>query len=120
MAKHSFVGGIHPYDGKDISKKRSIKDVFPTGDMVYPLVQHIGAPAVPVVEKGDSVKRGQIIAVAGGFVSSNIYSSVSGTVKSIEPRRVVTGDMVNSIIITNDEKYDEVDYEAVEDLDTLQ
>lgn len=119
MAKHSFVGGIHPYDGKDISKKRSIKDVFPTGDMVYPLVQHIGAPAVPVVEKGDSVKRGQIIAVAGGFVSSNIYSSVSGTVKSIEPRRVVTGDMVNSIIITNDEKYDEVDYEAVEDLDTL-
>lgn len=119
MAKHSFVGGVHPYDGKDISKKRSIKDVFPKGDMVYPIVQHIGAPAGPIVKKGDYVKRGQLIAAAGGFVSANIYSSVSGTVKSIEPRKTVTGDMVNSIIITNDEKYDEVEYEAVEDIDTL-
>lgn len=119
MAKHSFVGGIHPYDGKDISKKRSIKDVFPKGDMVYPLVQHIGAPAQPIVEKGDTVKRGQLIAVAGGFVSANIYSSVSGTVKNIEPRKIVTGDMVNSIIISNDEKYDEVEYDAVEDVDSL-
>ena len=119
MAKHSFVGGVHPYDGKDISKKRSIKDVFSKGDMVYPVVQHIGAPAGPIVKKGDYVKRGQLIAAAGGFVSANIYSSVSGTVKSIEPRKTVTGDMVNSIIITNDEKYDEVEYEAVEDIDTL-
>ena len=83
---------------------------MPKGEMVYPLSQHIGAPAVPVVAKGDYVLTGQLIAEAGGFVSAPIYSSVSGTVKAIEPRRVVTGDMVNSIIIDNDELFEEVEY----------
>ncbi len=110
MAKLTFNGGIHPYDGKDLSKDKPIKAVLPKGDLVYPLSQHIGAPAKPVVEKGDHVLTGQKIAEAGGFVSAPIYATVSGTVKAIEPRRVVTGDSVMSIIIENDGLYEEVEY----------
>ena len=110
MAKLTFNGGIHPYDGKDLSKDKPIRAVLPKGDLVYPLSQHIGAPAKPVVEKGDHVLTGQKIAEAGGFVSAPIYATVSGTVKAIEPRRVVTGDSVMSIIIENDGLYEEVEY----------
>lgn len=119
MAKHSFFGGIHPFDGKDLSKRKRIVDTLPGEELVFPLSQHIGAPAVPIVQKGDRVLRGQMIAQAGGFVSSNIFSSVSGTVKTIEPRRVVTGDMVMSIVITNDGKYQEVLYNAVDNVEYL-
>lgn len=108
MAKLTFVGGIHPYDGKDLSKDKPIRSINPKGDLVYPLSQHIGAPATPIVQKGDHVLTGQKIAEATGFVSAPIYATVSGTVKAIEPRRVVTGDSVMSIIIENDQKYEEV------------
>lgn len=110
MARLTFVGGIHPYDGKNLSKDKPIKAVFPKGDLVYPLSQHIGAPAKPIVEKGDHVLTGQKIAEAGGFVSAPIYATVSGTVKAIEPHRVVTGDSVMSIVIENDGLYEEVEY----------
>lgn len=110
MAKLTFRGGVHPYDGKDLSKDKPIKTIVPKGEMAYPLSQHIGAPAVPVVKKGDKVLAGQKIAEAGGFVSAPIYATVSGIVKTIEPRRVVTGDMVNSIIIDNDGLFEEVAY----------
>ena len=119
MAKSTFIGGIHPYEGKELSKDKPIKDVLPQGDLVYPLSQHIGAPAVPIVAKGDRVLRGQKIAEAGGFVSAPIFSSVSGTVKAIEPRRVVTGDMVMSIIIENDHQYEEVVYPQVKPLEEM-
>lgn len=119
MAKLTFVGGIHPYDGKDMSKDKPIKAVLPKGDLVYPLSQHIGAPATPIVAKGDRVLTGQKIAEASGFVSAPIYATVSGTVKAIEPRRVVTGDNVMSIIIENDGEYEEVEYSPVESADRL-
>ena len=106
----TFHGGIHPYDGKDISKDKPIVDYQPKGLMVYPLSQHIGAPAEPVVEIGEHVLVGQLIAKETGFVSSPIYSSVSGTVKAIEPRRIITGDHVKSIVIENDGAYDEVEF----------
>ena len=83
MAKLTFMGGIHPYDGKDLSKDKPMKAVLPKGDLVYPLSQHIGAPAVPVVAKGDHVLTGQKIAEAQGFVSAPIYATVSGTVKAM-------------------------------------
>ncbi len=119
MGKLTFHGGIHPYDGKELSKDKPIKAVLPKGDLVYPLSQHIGAPAVPVVQKGDHVLTGQKIAEAGGFVSAPIYATVSGTVKAIEPRRVVTGDSINSIIIENDGKYDEIEYQKPAPLEEL-
>lgn len=106
----TFKGGIHPYDGKELSKNCPIEKYLPKGEMVYPLSQHIGAPAVPVVEKGDRVLAGQKIAEAGGFVSSPIHASVSGTVKGIEPRLTATGTMVKSIIIENDQQYEETEF----------
>ena len=119
MAKFTFVGGIHPYDGKDLSKDKPIKEVLPKGDLVYPLSQHIGAPAVSIVQKGDRVLAGQKIAQAAGFVSASVFSSVSGTVKAIEPRRVVTGDHVMSIVVENDGAYEEVEYPPVKPLEQM-
>ncbi len=118
-ARGTFTGGIHPYDGKDLSKDKLIKDILPKGDLVYPLSQHIGAPAVPVVKKGDHVLTGQKIADAAGFVSAPIYATVSGTVKAIEKRRVTVGDNVNAIVIENDGKYEEVDYGKCKPLEEL-
>lgn len=119
MAKLTFVGGIHPYDGKELSKDRPIQDVLPGGELVYPLSQHIGAPAKAIVQKGDRVLAGQKIAEAGGFVSAPIYASVSGTVKAIEPRRVVTGDMVMSIIVENDGLYEAQEFYPVAPLEKM-
>lgn len=121
MALHSFKGGVHPEEGKELSKDKPIKELQPLGDLVYPLSQHIGAPAKPVVAVGDVVKRGQMIAEAGGFVSAPIFSSVSGTVKEIAPRRVSTGDLVTSIIIENDKEYSEVEFDELseEQIDEL-
>ena len=116
MARLTFMGGVHPYDGKDLSKDRKIKEVLPKGDLVYPLSQHIGAPAVAIVKKGDRVLVGQKIAEAGGFVSAPIYATVSGTVKAVEPRRVVTGDNVMSIIVENDGQYEEAERFPVKEL----
>ena len=117
MAKLTFSGGIHPYDGKEMSKDIPIKAVYPVSDLVYPLSQHIGAPAKPVVEVGDHVLAGQLIAEADGFVSSPIYSSVSGTIKAIEARRVATGGNVKSIVIENDGRYESVAPWKVKPLD---
>ncbi|MCR5107941.1 MAG: electron transport complex subunit RsxC [Lachnospiraceae bacterium] len=105
----TFKGGIHPFDGKALSKDKPMQEVFPEGEMVYPLSQHIGKPAVPIVKPGERVLMGQKIAEADGFVSAPIYASVSGTIKKIEKRRVLTGDMVESIILDNDGLYEEAE-----------
>lgn len=102
----TFKGGTHPYDGKELSKDAAIEELKPGAELVFPLSQHIGAPAKPIVAVGERVLAGQKIAEKGGFISANIHSSVSGTVKKIEPRLVATGGMVNSIIIENDNEYE--------------
>ena len=109
MAKLTFVGGIHPYDGKELSKEKPIGDIVPGKELVYPLSQHIGAPAKALAAKGDRVLAGQKIAESGGFVSAPVYASVSGTVKAVEPRRVASGDMVMSIVVENDEQYEKAE-----------
>lgn len=115
----TFKGGIHPYDGKDLSKDKPIKEVLPKKELVFPLSMHIGAPAKPVVKRNDKVLVGQLIAEASGFVSAPIHSSVSGKVKKIEKRRTVTGDMVESIIIENDELYEKADLGPIIPLEEL-
>lgn len=107
--KFTFKGGIHPYEGKELTMDKQVITYLPKGDMVYPLSQHIGAPSTPVVKKGDYVLAGQLIAEAGGFVSANIHASVSGTVKVIEPRLTSSGSKVNSIVIENDNLYKSVE-----------
>lgn len=119
MAKLTFTGGIHPYDGKDLSKDKPIRDVLPKGELVYPLSQHIGAPAAQVVKKGDHVLVGQMIAEAGGFVSAPIHASVSGTVKGVEKRLTVTGMLADAIIIENDGEYKEIEWPERKPLESL-
>lgn len=110
MLRFTFRGGIHPDDGKAMSKDKPIREVLPKGELVYPLSQHIGAPAKAIVAKGDHVLAGQKIAEAGGFVSANIFASISGTVKAIEARLGVAGGMQESIVIENDGLYEEVEF----------
>lgn len=119
MALLTFKGGIHPDDGKSLAKDKALVEVMPKGDMVYPVSQHIGAPASPIVEVGARVLKGQKIAEAGGFVSAPVYSSVAGTVKAIEPRMNPTGMTVNSIIVENDGTYEEAAYALVKPVGEL-
>jgi electron transport complex protein RnfC len=92
-----------------LSKDKPTKEVVPNGELVYPMSQHIGKPAKPVVAKGDKVLVGQKIGEAQGFISANIIASVSGTVKAVEPRLTVSGDSVESIVVENDNEYKTVE-----------
>lgn len=107
MGLLTFKGGTHPYDGKELSMNSPIEEFMPGNILVFPVSQHIGAPAKPVVAVGDRVLAGQKIAEKSGFVSANIHSSVSGTVKAIEKRLLATGGMAESIVIENDGLYEE-------------
>ena len=102
MAGLTFKGGIKPFDGKDITKNKPIAEADPIDIMVYPLSQHVGAPAVPIVNVGERVLGNQKIAEADGFVSANIYSAVSGMVVAIEPRQIADGSVDTCIVIQND------------------
>lgn len=85
---------------------RAVTVLKPTsGEMVYPLSQHIGAPAKAIVKVGDEVLVGQKIAEAGGFISAVVVSSVSGKVKKIEPRVTAGGAKSISIVVENDGQY---------------
>ena len=119
MAILSFKGGVHPFDGKALSKSKPIEDYTPKGEIVIPLSQHIGAMASPIVKAGDRVLVNQKIGEAAGFVSANIHSSVSGKVKKIEPRLVAGGEKISSVIIENDNLYEEcpvTDFRKPEDM----
>lgn len=109
MGLATFKGGVHPYEGKELSENKPVQILMPKGDLVYPMSQHIGAPAISLVKKGDKVLAGQKIGEASGFISANVICSVSGTVKAVEPRRVANGAMVNSIVVENDGEYTAVE-----------
>lgn len=119
MGLLTFKGGVHPNDGKSLAKDQPITELLPKGDLVYPLSQHIGAPAKPLVQKGDQVLKGQQIAEAAGFVSAPVYASVSGTVKAIDKHYNSTGTKVDCIVIENDGKYEEVEYASVKPLEEM-
>lgn len=108
MGLLTFKKGIHPNDRKHFSMNKAIQDLLPKGDLIFPMLQHIGAPCDPLVKKGDRVLMGQKIGESKAFVSAPIYSSVSGTVKDVAPRLHSNGTMVMSIIVENDNTYEEV------------
>ena len=99
MKKTFRIGGVHPHDNK-ISAEAAI-EVFPAIETAYvSMAQHLGAPATPVVAVGDKVLVGQVIAEPSGFISGYVHSPVSGTVKKIEPRADIAGNLVPHIEIT--------------------
>lgn len=83
MLRTFSLGGIHPPENK-LSAGKPIQPVALPKEVIIPLGQHIGAPAVATVQKGDMVKVGTVIAKSGGFISANIHSSVSGKVTKID------------------------------------
>ena len=106
MSNATFRGGVHPYEGKELSQDLPIKTVKPAmGEYIFPMAQHIGAPAAPIVSKGDKVLVGQKIGEASGFISANICSSVSGTVKAVEPRMLLNGSKATCVVVDNDGEY---------------
>ena len=110
MKKTFRIGGVHPHDNK-ISAEAAI-EVFPAIATAYvSMAQHLGAPATPVVAVGDKVKVGQVIAEPSGFISGFVHSPVSGTVKKIEPRADISGNMVThvEIAVEGDEWMEGVD-----------
>ena len=106
MARKTFRGGVHPAGHKDLSRDAAFEVYLPKGPMVYPLSQHIGRPSSPVVKKGDRVLAGQLIAEASAFVSANIVSGCSGTVKAVDRYRTIGGTFADAIIIDNDGLYE--------------
>lgn len=92
------IGGVHPHDSK-ISAGKKIENVPIPKQAIFQMNQHIGAPAVPIVAKGDSIKVGQLIGKPGGFMSAAIHSSVSGSVKKIAVSKDAYGNDCPSIHI---------------------
>lgn len=119
MSILTFKGGIHPYEGKELSKDKEITEYFPKGQVAISMSQHIGAPAKPVVKAGDMVYAGQLIGEAGGFISANVHSSVSGIVRGIEQRMLVNGSKAQCVIIDNDGEFTEMDLPKPKPLDEL-
>lgn len=99
-----YYGGIHPSERKEFTEHLPLER-FPDPEVVViPLSMHAGAPANPVVQVGDTVKVGQKIGESAAFISSNIHSSVSGTVIAIEPHGHATRGECLSVVIRSDGK----------------
>lgn len=98
----SFRHGVHPDDFKQLTRDLAIERVPFPEEVILPINQHLGSPSVPTVQKGDYVYRGQRIGDAGGFVSSPMHASMTGTVKSVDLHHHASGDMVEAVVIRRD------------------
>lgn len=115
MKLHTFkIGGVHPAENKIAAGKPIVNMPLPA-EVVLPVSQHIGAPAKPVVKKGDHVNRGDLVAEAGGFVSAHVHTPISGTVVKIDTARTPQGMPVEAIYIKSDEADREADALAMAD-----
>lgn len=105
------IGGVHPHDNKQYSAHQAIAECPLPQKAIIPLIQHIGAPAQPCVEKGQKVKVGELIAKAGGFVSANIHAPFSGTITKIDSTLDAWGMRMPAIFmdVEGDEWLDTID-----------
>jgi electron transport complex protein RnfC len=102
MKLKTFPGGLHPPDNKQWSAHKPIETCPLPEELVIPLSQHIGAPAEACVQKGDTVKKGQVIGEAKGFVSVPVHSATSGEVVAVEPRPHPAGRNLPAVVIRPD------------------
>ena len=95
-------GGVHPKEHKGLTENKAI-ETLTVPDLLYlPISQHIGAPAKLVVNVGDKVDKGQVVAEAAGYVSTNIHATVSGTIKSVVKIQDFLGRKIDHVVIEND------------------
>jgi len=98
MGLLSFRGGVHPPHFKESTERKPIEKAIEPKVVTIPLQQHIGAPCEPIVKAGDTVKVGQKIGEAKGFVSAPVHSSVSGTVKEVKHKLTPSGEVLCVVI----------------------
>ncbi|MBT4606418.1 MAG: electron transport complex subunit RsxC, partial [Thiotrichales bacterium] len=98
----SFAHGVHPAHHKGQTEDLAIQRVPFGKRYVMPLGQHIGAPAIAVVKRGQNVRRGELIAKPGGFISTALHSPVTGTITEISPQRTLNGALKEAIVIEAD------------------
>lgn len=99
--KHPFFGGLHPADRKELSADAALDTAFRPKTVAISMQQHIGAPCTPLVQVGDTVKKGQKVGDGQGLCVP-IHASVSGRVIAVEPRRHPSGRAIMSVVIEND------------------
>ena len=100
-----YYGGVHPSERKEFSEHIALERFPDPKTVVISMSQHLGAPANPIVQVGDTVKVGQKIGEAAGFISAPVHSSVSGTVIAVEPRMHATrGSEMTAVVIESDGK----------------
>ena len=116
MAHFTFRGGVELREHKERTKDTPIREVLPGKMLVFPLRHHENAVVIP----GEYVLAGQLLARSDDESMSRIHSSVSGIVKSIEERMTLSGEVVPSIIIENDENYKEMDFGDFVEADDLE
>ena len=96
-------GGVHPQDGKSLSKDKAIEYLPLPGELYLSMSQHLGAPATPLKKKGDRVERGELVGEASSFISANVHSPVSGVVSDVRQIRLATGQNATCLVIKVDE-----------------
>jgi electron transport complex protein RnfC len=111
MSLKTFFGGIHPKYAKELTAASPIEILSAPETVVVPMLQHIGAPAVPTVKRGDEVLAGQVIGEASQPISAPVHSPVSGKVVAVTDQPHVNGRSVLSVVIENDGQNKWVDLE---------
>ena len=101
-AEFEVNGGIHPVYNKELSRDKAIEQMPLTSLLKVSMSQHLGAPAKPIVKKGDEVLRGQVIGEAAGFISAAVHAPTSGTVKAVGEAATVIGSTAAIVEITPD------------------
>ncbi|MCD6498859.1 MAG: electron transport complex subunit RsxC [Deltaproteobacteria bacterium] len=114
MRRVTFSGGVHPEYNKNLASQAAITDAALPDQVVLPCSQHLGAPARPVVAKGDLVKVGQVVAESGGFVSVPIHATVSGKVVEVAGRLHPTGVIQPAVVIAADGKDEWVELDPID------
>ena len=120
--KQTFKGGVHPlsqiHEGKRPTEGAAVRPVHP-GPVVIPVGMHIGAPSAPCVQKGDTVKLGQIIAEPVGGLGIPVHASVSGTVSAVEERQQLRGKPELCIAIESDMRNEWTELTPVGEVETV-
>lgn len=113
----NYQYGIHVPDHKDLTKDVPIIKM-PSPQKVYvAMSQHIGAPAIPIVNVGDKVTKRQLIGEASGVISANVYSSICGTVTAIEDIVTGNGQKIKYVVIENDGREEEIFFDQITDFE---
>jgi len=117
-----FPGGIHPPQNKTQSMQLPLGNVPLPPQLIIPLNQHIGAPAKPIVQVGDKILAGQLIAVADGIFSANVHASSSGTVSAIGSYALPhpSGISAEAVVIDTDGKHEWIELQTCENYLTLE